>query len=215
MAETTVFVVDDDPDVRDSLAALLSSSGLTPRVFESATAFLAKYKPGDSGCLVADIRMPDMDGIALQTELASRKAGLPVIIITGHGDVPLAVRAMKAGAMDFIEKPFDDERLLESIQRGLSKAAEDKDSAEATQTIGARLATLTPRELEVLELLIAGHPNKVVGHQLDISPRTVEVHRGRLMDKMQARNLSDLVRMALAAGIGSTKAAQPPGVKPL
>lgn len=205
MPETTVFVVDDDADVRDSLAALLTSAGLTPRLFESATAFLAQYRTGDAGCLVADIRMPDMDGIALQTELANRKAGLPVIIITGHGDVPLAVSAMKAGAMDFIEKPFDDERLLDSVRRGLSRAAQDRDSAEASQTIGLRLATLTPRELEVLELLIAGHPNKVVGHQLDISPRTVEVHRGRLMDKMQARNLSDLVRMALAAGIGAAK----------
>lgn len=211
MSETTVFVVDDDPDVRDSLAALLSSAGLTPRLFDSATAFLAQYRAGEAGCLVADIRMPDMDGIALQTELANRKAGLPVIIITGHGDVPLAVRAMKAGAMDFIEKPFDDDRLLESIRRGLSRAAEERDSAEVSQTISARLATLTPRELEVLELLIAGHPNKVVGHRLDISPRTVEVHRGRLMDKMQARNLSDLVRMALAAGIGGAK----PSYKPL
>ncbi|MBX7200858.1 MAG: response regulator [Rhodospirillaceae bacterium] len=214
MSEATVFVVDDDPDVRDSLAALLSSAGLNPRVFDSATAFLAQYQAGDSGCLVADIRMPDMDGIALQTELTNRKAGLPVIIVTGHGDVPLAVRAMKAGAMDFIEKPFDDERLLESIQRGLSKAAAEKDSVEATQAIGARIATLTPRELEVLELLIAGHPNKVVGHHLDISPRTVEVHRGRLMDKMQARNLSDLVRMALAAGIGNARPASKAGAKP-
>ena len=205
MPETTVFVVDDDADVRDSLAALLTSAGLAPRLFDSATVFLKAYRPGDAGCLIADIRMPDMDGITLQTELAGRNAGLPVIIITGHGDVPLAVRAMKAGAMDFIEKPFDDERLLESVQRALSRAAEDRESTEATQTIGARLATLTPRELEVLELLIAGHPNKVVGHHLDISPRTVEVHRGRLMDKMQARNLSDLVRMALAAGIGATK----------
>ena len=211
MTETTVFVVDDDADVRDSLAALLTSAGLTARLFESATAFLAGYRPGEAGCLVADIRMPDMDGIALQTELTNRKAGLPVIIITGHGDVPLAVRAMKAGAIDFIEKPFDDERLLESIRRALSRAVEDRDSAEVSQTIAGRMATLTPRELEVLELLIAGHPNKVVGHQLDISPRTVEVHRGRLMDKMQARNLSDLVRMALAAGIGAAK----PVPKPL
>lgn len=215
MAENTVFVVDDDPDVRDSLAALLMSAGLSPKVFESATAFLAQYKAGDSGCLVADIRMPDMDGIALQSELANRKAGLPVIIVTGHGDVPLAVRAMKAGAMDFIEKPFDDDRLLESIQRGLSKAAADKDSAEASHVISARIASLTSRERDVLELLIAGHPNKVVGHQLDISPRTVEVHRGRLMDKMQARNLSDLVRMALAAGIGAAKAESRSGAKPL
>jgi two-component system response regulator FixJ len=205
MAETTVFIVDDDADVRDSLAALLVSAGLKPRLFESATAFLAAYRPGEASCLVADIRMPDMDGIALQSELAQRKAGLPVIIITGHGDVPLAVRAMKAGAMDFIEKPFDDERLLDSIHRALNRAAEERDSAEISQSIGSRIATLTPRELEVLELLVAGHPNKVVGHQLDISPRTVEVHRGRLMDKMQARNLSDLVRMALAAGIGAAK----------
>ena len=206
MPDTTVLVVDDDADVRDSLKALLQSAGFKARLFDSGTALLAEYRPGEAGCLVADVRMPDMDGLTLQTELTRRQAELPVIIITGHGDVPLAVRAMKAGAMDFIEKPFDDERLLESVRRALEQSRERRTLAAMADTINQRVATLTPRELDVLKLLVAGHPNKVVGHQLDISPRTVEVHRGRLMEKMQARSLSELVRMALAVGIGTPAA---------
>jgi two-component system response regulator FixJ len=202
MPNKTVIVVDDDADVRDSLQALLQSAGFKARLFDSAGALLTNFRPEEAGCIIADIRMPDMDGLTLQAKLSEQKNSLPVIIITGHGDVPLAVRAMKAGALDFIEKPFDDDRLLESVRRALDRTREERDQAANSQEVTDRLSSLTPRELDVLKLLVAGHPNKVVAHQLDISPRTVEVHRGHLMEKMQARSLSDLVRMALSAGIG-------------
>jgi two-component system response regulator FixJ len=202
MPNSTVIVVDDDPDVRDSLQALLQSAGYKARLFDSGGALLAAFSPDDAGCIIADIRMPDMDGITLQTRLAEHGNALPVIIITGHGDVPLAVRAMKAGALDFIEKPFDDDRLLDSVKRALDRTREQRNQAASTQAVTQRISSLTPRELDVLKLLVAGHPNKVVAHQLEISPRTVEVHRGHLMEKMQARSLSDLVRMALSAGVG-------------
>jgi two-component system, LuxR family, response regulator FixJ len=151
--------------------------------------------------VIADIRMPDMDGLELQEEIIRRALGLPVIIITGHGDVPLAVRAMKAGAVDFIEKPFDDELLRASIARGIEQSRRARGESAVAQEAEGRIAQLTAREREVMEHLVAGRPNKVIAHRMDISPRTVEVHRGRVMDKMQARSLSDLVRMALAAKI--------------
>ena len=203
MPNNTVIVVDDDADVRDSLEALLKSAGFEARLFESGAALLASFRPEEAGCIVADIRMPDMDGLTLQAKLTERKNTLPVIIITGHGDVPLAVRAMKAGALDFIEKPFDDDRLLDSVRRALDRTREERNHAAGAQEVTQRISSLTPRELDVLRLLVAGHPNKVVAHQLDISPRTVEVHRGHLMEKMQARSLSDLVRMALSVGVGA------------
>jgi two-component system response regulator FixJ len=143
-----------------------------------------------------------MDGLTLQEELVKTKAGLPVIIITGHGDVPLAVRAMKAGAVDFIEKPFDDEVLLASVKRALAVRHENRSQNELATTAQSRIAQLTPREHQVLEQLVAGRANKVIAYELDISPRTVEIHRAHLMEKMQAASLSDLVRMALAAGVG-------------
>jgi two-component system response regulator FixJ len=201
MPNNTVVVVDDDADVRDSLQALLKSAGYKARLFDSAKALLDEFRSEEAGCIIADIRMPDMDGLTLQAELTVRKNQLPVIIITGHGDVPLAVKAMKAGALDFIEKPFDDERLLDSVRRALDRTREERNQAAHAQAVTERLAALTPREMDVLKLLIAGHPNKVVAHELSISPRTVEVHRGHLMEKMEARSLSDLVRMALSAGI--------------
>lgn len=204
MPNNTVVVVDDDADVRDSLHALLKSAGYKARLFDSAKALLDGFRPEDAGCIIADVRMPDMDGLTLQAELTVRKNHLPVIIITGHGDVPLAVKAMKAGALDFIEKPFDDERLLDSVRRALDRTREERNQAADAQVVAERLAALTPREMDVLKLLVAGHPNKVVAHELSISPRTVEVHRGHLMEKMQARSLSDLVRMALSAGIRSS-----------
>jgi|SRR4051812_44126920 two-component system response regulator FixJ len=202
MPNNTVIIVDDDADVRDSLQALLQSAGYKARLFDSAGALLASFQPDEAGCIIADIRMPDMDGLTLQSKLTEQKNTLPVIIITGHGDVPLAVRAMKAGALDFIEKPFDDDRLLDSVRRALDRTREGRNQAATMQVVSERLSSLTPRELDVLKLLVAGNPNKVVAHQLDISPRTVEVHRGHLMEKMQARSLSDLVRMALSAGVG-------------
>ena len=145
--------------------------------------------------------MPDMDGLALQEEIVNRKIGLPVIIVTGHGDVPLAVRAMRAGAVDFIEKPFDDELLLQSIEHALLLRKESRGQASLAQTAAARIALLTERERQVLECLVAGKANKVIAYELDISPRTVEIHRAHVMEKMQARSLSDVVRLALAAGL--------------
>ncbi len=197
----TVFIVDDDEAVRDSLSALLEAEGFAAETFESAKAFLAGFAPKDTCCVVADIRMPDMDGLELQEEIIRKGWGLPVIIITGHGDVPLAVRAMKAGAVDFIEKPFDDGALKVSIERGLEQSRKARGENVQAQEAETRISQLTAREREVMEHLVAGRPNKVIAHRMDISPRTVEVHRGRVMEKMQARSLSDLVRMALAAKI--------------
>jgi two-component system response regulator FixJ len=199
-SETKVFIVDDDADVRDSLRALLESADLSVADYGSARAFLAAPAPG-AGCLIADIRMPDMDGLELQEELVKRGSGLPVIVVTGHGDVPLAVRAMKAGAVDFIEKPYDDELLLESVRRALDMGIARPKSPEVDPAIAGLIVSLTPREREVLEHLIAGRPNKVVAFKLGISPRTVEIHRAHLMEKMQVRSLPELVRVALAAGV--------------
>jgi two-component system, LuxR family, response regulator FixJ len=194
----TIFVVDDDEDVRGSLQALLEAEGFAAEIFESAGAFLASNGPTRPGCLIADIRMPDMDGLELQEELVRRKALLPVIVVTGHGDVPLAVRAMKAGAIDFLEKPYDESVLLGSIRRALSEAQEASERAAATQEAAERLASLTDRERQVLDLLAAGRPNKVIAYELDISPRTVEIHRARVMEKMRAKSLAELVRMVVA-----------------
>jgi two-component system response regulator FixJ len=201
MSSGTIFIVDDDADVRDSLGALLQAEGFAVEDFASAKAFLAGYTPREACCVIADIRMPDMDGLELQEEIIRRGWALPVIIVTGHGDVPLAVRAMKAGAVDFIEKPFDDETLRAGITRGLEQSRRARGETAVIQEAESRIAQLTGREREVLEHLVAGRPNKVIAHRMDISPRTVEVHRGRVMDKMQARSLSDLVRMALAAKV--------------
>lgn len=196
-----ILIVDDDADVRDSLRALLESAGFDVRDFDSAKAILADGGLDQAACLIADIRMPDMDGLALQEELVNRKIGLPVIIVTGHGDVPLAVRAMRAGAVDFIEKPFDDELLLQSIKQALALRKESRGQASLAQTAAARIGLLTERERQVLECLVAGKANKVIAYELDISPRTVEIHRAHVMEKMQARSLSDVVRLALAAGV--------------
>jgi two-component system, LuxR family, response regulator FixJ len=201
----SILIVDDDADVRDSLRALLESAGFQVRDFDSAKAVLADAALGQGACLIADVRMPDMDGLALQEELINRRVGLPVIIVTGHGDIPLAVRAMKAGAVDFIEKPFDDELLLQSIKRALERGKENRDQASLAQTAVARIALLTERERQVLERLVAGQANKVIAYELDISPRTVEIHRAHVMEKMQAKSLSDVVRLALAAGVGPPK----------
>jgi two-component system response regulator FixJ len=201
MPDETVFVVDDDADVRDSLRALLESSGFKVEDYDSATSFLAAVTPERGACLVVDVRMPDMDGLTLQEELVKRQVELPVIIVTGHGDVPLAVRAMQAGAIDFLEKPYDDEKLVGSVRRAQAVSVSRRAEASNAQEAAERVAVLTPREREVLEHLVAGRPNKVIAHELGISPRTVEIHRAHLMEKMQARSLSDLVRIALTAGI--------------
>jgi two-component system, LuxR family, response regulator FixJ len=199
MAEPIVFVVDDDADVRESLQTLLEASGFQVQTFDSAGNFLTNWAFDGIACLIADIRMPDMDGLQLQEELVRRRAGLPVIIVTGHGDVPLAVRAMKAGAIDFLEKPFDDKLLLGSVGRALEAAKTAQNSAAEAQRAEARIAELTSREKQVLELLAAGRPNKVIAYELDISPRTVEIHRARVMEKMRAKSLAELVRVVVAA----------------
>jgi two-component system response regulator FixJ len=201
MADSPILIVDDDPDVRDSLRALLESSGFTVREHDSAKAVLSDPALGSALCLIADIRMPEMDGLQLQEELNRRKTVLPVIVVTGHGDVPLAVRAMKAGATDFLEKPFDEELLLAAVQRAKAAADQARMQSQTGETAARLIGPLTPRELDVLKHLVAGRSNKVIAYELSISPRTVEIHRAHLMDKMEARSLSDLIRMALAAGI--------------
>jgi two-component system response regulator FixJ len=199
--ERCVYIVDDDEAVRDSLSALLESKAYAVRSFGSAPEFLAAVPSLPVGCLIADIRMPEMDGLELQQHLIDRSLDFPLIVITGHGDVPLAVRAMKAGAVDFIEKPFASEAILDSLDTALLRLAAPSEQDPTAAAAEAKLALLSPREREVLEGLLAGLPNKTIAYDLAISPRTVEIHRARVMDKMGARSLSELVRLALAAGV--------------
>ena len=185
--------------IRDSLAILLGAAGFSVATYPSAEAFLITAPQGP-GCLVIDVRMPGMGGLELQEELIRRGRRIPVIVVTGHADVPLAVKAMKAGAIDLVEKPFDEQTIVSSIRRAFDKGIEvAREEAEGSQ-LGRRLAQLTPREREVLDALVAGKPNKIIAYELSISPRTVEIHRARVMEKMAARTLSDLVRMALSVG---------------
>jgi two-component system response regulator FixJ len=199
--KTVVHVVDDDAAVRDSMAFLLDVNGFKPRVYDSASAFL-KESPIDAlSCVVSDIRMPGINGIELVRELKRKGSTSPVILITGHGDVALAVEAMKAGAVDFIEKPFDDAVLLGAIRSALDARSAIPGDGSAKTEAEARLAGLSPRERDVLEGLMAGKINKVIAHELGISPRTVEVYRANLMAKTGARSMSELMRIALAAGL--------------
>jgi two-component system response regulator FixJ len=193
-----VHIVDDDDAVRQSLAFLLSSAGIAVRVYESPNAFLDSFDKEQCGCLVTDMRMPEMTGIELLHRLKERAPCLPAIVITGHGDVPLAVEAMKAGAVDFIEKPFDEEAIIAAVQAALKKG-EEKDNAAAA--VAARIASLSERERQVLEGLVAGQPNKGIANALGISPRTVEVYRANLMAKMEAKSLPELIRMAILAQV--------------
>ena len=191
-----IYIVDDDDAVRDSLALLLESAGHQVETFEAAAAALESCRARLPACVITDVRMPEMDGLEFQQKLADARIDVPVIVITGHADVPLAVRAMKAGAIDFIEKPFPDDAILASIGSAVKRRprAADPDLLE-------RLRSLTPREREVLELLVVGHPNKVIAYRLDISPRTVEIHRAHVMEKMKAKSLPELVRIAMQAGV--------------
>ncbi|MGZ5939497.1 MAG: response regulator FixJ [Rhizomicrobium sp.] len=196
--KAVVVIVDDDAAVRDSMRSLMESAGYLVKDYPSAGAFLKEPVP-PGGCLVTDIRMPEMDGLELQEEIAKRGIDLPVVIMTGHGDVPLAVRAMKAGAMDFVEKPFDDEAMLASVQRALLVGHQERARLAESKAAQELIALLTPRERNVLEKLVAGRSNKVAAYELGISPRTIEIHRANIMDKMHARSLSEVVRIALAA----------------
>jgi two-component system response regulator FixJ len=199
-----VYIVDDDEAVRQSLAFMLSSAGLAVRLYDSAHAFLDGLDDVQCGCLITDVRMPEMTGIELLHRVRQRACWLPAIVITGHGDVPLAVEAMKAGAIDFIEKPFDEQAILAAVETAIERGAgEDGDAA----AVAARLASLSQRERQVLDGLIAGQPNKTIASELGISPRTVEVYRANLMAKMEAKSLSELIRMAIAAHIPSASRA--------
>jgi two-component system response regulator FixJ len=192
-----VHVVDDDADVRQSLAFLLGTAGLAVQVHESAVAFLKVRPKIEIGCIVTDVRMPGMDGLELQRRLQADKNPIPVIVMTGHGDIALAVEAMKAGAVDFIEKPFDDDLLIRAIKSALARVRKDSERDSAASEVRSRLELLSERERQVLQGLVAGKPNKIIAYDLGISPRTVEIYRANVMTKMQADSLSALVRMAL------------------
>jgi two-component system response regulator FixJ len=198
--EGMVHVIDDDEAVRESLVFLLGTANVAVRTYESATAFLDDVENIRSGCIVTDVRMPGVDGIELLARLKEKAIQLPVIVITGHADVPLAVEAMKLGAVDFLEKPFEDESLLASVKSALDRHSRDDQREAKRAEFRARLDALSPRERQVLDGLVAGKPNKTIAFDLNISPRTVEVYRANVMSKMQASSLSELVRMSLIAG---------------
>ena len=199
MAEAPlVHIVDDDDSVRDSLTVLLETAGFSVRAYASATAFLETASHA-AGCVLTDVQMPELNGLELQRRMSEQGIRLPVIVMTGHGDVPIAVEAMKAGAAEFLEKPFDDEQLLTAVTSALEVSERARDEAATVAETVRRLATLTPREHEVLDRLVTGQPNKTIAYDLGSSPRTVEVHRARVMEKMGARSLPELVRMTIAA----------------
>ena len=199
--EQIVYVIDDDEAVRQSLEFLLKTSGITVLEFESAKVFLERLPHIKSGCIITDVRMPEITGIDLLRRMRDSGVDIPVILITGHGDVSLAVEAMKVGAVDFLEKPFDDETLLSSVRSALRKGADTARHKAEVSEINERLAALSNRERQVLEGLVAGKANKVIAFDLGISARTVEIYRANVMTKMSANSLSDLVRMAMTAGI--------------
>ena len=200
MTEAVVHVIDDDQAMRESLAFLLDTVSLTAKTYESAIQFLAVAEEAEPGCIITDVRMPEMNGLELVRRLKERDIPHPVIVITGHGDVPLAVEAMKAGVVDFLEKPFDDDALLAAIRKALDGAERSSAREAEKQRFDAMLAALSPREAEVLRGVVDGKPNKIIAFDLGISPRTVEVYRANVMTKTGAASLSELVRMALLAG---------------
>ncbi len=196
--QQTVYVVEDDEAVRDSLELLLKSDGKPVKTYESATSFLKDYSDQMAGCIVLDIRMPGMDGMELQKKLNEKHSILPIILVTGHGDVPMAVDDMKEGAVDFIQKPYREEALLEKIEAALAQDLEQRKYLDEKQEIIRRVKSLTPREHEIMDRMIAGQANKVIAIELEISQRTVEIHRSRVMHKMGTHSLAHLVRMVLS-----------------
>jgi two-component system response regulator FixJ len=196
-----VYVIDDDDAMRDSLDFLLGAANFQVTLFESAHHFLNTISSVDFGCVVSDVRMPGIDGIELLKRLKANRSVLPVVIMTGHGDVPLAVEAMKLGAVDFLEKPFEDERIIGMIDVALKQAEAGAQGEAMIHDIASRIATLSPRERQVMDGLIAGLSNKLIARDYDISPRTIEVYRANVMTKMQAGSLSELVRLAIRAGV--------------
>jgi two-component system, LuxR family, response regulator FixJ len=205
-ADAIVHVIDDDEAVRQSLEFLLRTAGVTARTYDSAAAFLNALPTIETGCVITDVRMPGISGIELLRRLDELQVKLPVIVITGHGDVPLAVEAMKSGAIDFFEKPYEDELLLGSVRSALDRSQQNASRDSKQAEVEARLATLTNREREVLQGLVAGKPNKIIAFDLAISPRTVEIYRANVMTKMAAASLSELVRMALVSGLMNREA---------
>jgi len=202
-SEPTVFVVDDDSEVRDTLQWLVESVGLNIETFASAQEFLNAYDPKRPGCLVTDVRMPGMSGIELQAKLMAEEVTLPIIIVSGYADVPTAVRSMKGGAIDFVEKPFNEQMMLERIQLSILEDARLRQKRAQGERAQARLQSLTPREHQVMDLVILGKSNKEIARELDISPKTVEVHRSHVMAKMEAHSLAELV--VISERIASTK----------
>ena len=203
--DAIVFVVDDDESMRKALARLIGSVGLEVQTFPSPAAFLAHPRPDRPACVVLDLRMPGTSGLAVQEELARAGVELPILFLTGHADVSTSVRAMKAGAVDFLEKPLHDQALLDAIHRALGRARELWGARAEREGIARRVVTLTPREREVLALVVAGLPNKVVADRLGASDKTIKVHRARVMQKMHADSLAHLVRMAQVVGIGARR----------
>lgn len=202
MTEQRVYVVDDEEAVRRSLGFLLRTSGYQASLFASGTEFLREARGLEAGCVLLDVRMPEMDGLEVQREMAARGITLPVIVLTGHGDITTAVQAMKAGAVDFLEKPFEKAALLTALEAGFARVDQVGEGADAARAAGVRLAALTARERDVLAGLAKGLPNKTIAYDLGISPRTVEVHRANLMTKLEVRSLSEALRIAFAAGMG-------------
>ncbi len=196
-----VYVIDDDEAMRDSLKFLLDSANFNVTLFETAVRFLDVLPSLEFGCVVSDVRMPGLDGIELLKRMKASHSRFPILIMTGHGDIPLAVEAMKLGAVDFLEKPFEDDRLIGMIEAAIRQAEPAARSEAATLDIAARIATLSPRERQVMDGLIAGLSNKLIARDYDISPRTIEVYRANVMTKMQANSLSELVRLAMRAGL--------------
>lgn len=194
-----VYVVDDDPAMRDSLCLLLQTEDLQTRAFESAESFLNEYEHSDGGCILLDVRMPGLSGLELQKQIKQQEIKMPVIIMTGYADVPMAVEAMKNGAIDFIEKPFDNERLIRTVRFCLKKSDELQTQSIAQHYVAEKLERLTRRERQVMDMLATGEHNRGIAEKLGISPRTVEIHRARVMEKLEAKSLSDVVRLALIA----------------